>query len=109
MIISCDGMVTGLPSCGFEVVRGQHQQTGLSLCLSGQRNVHCHLVAVEVGVEGGTYQRMQTDGAALDEDGLERLDAQTVQGRRAVQQHRMVDDDLLQHVPNLGRKRSTIA
>ena len=43
-----------------------------------------HLVAVEVGVERGTYQRVQADGAALYQDRLKRLDAQTVQGRRTV-------------------------
>ena len=85
-----------------QVVRGQHQQTGLSLCLSGQRNVNRHLVAVEVSVERGTYQRMQTDGAALDEDRLERLNAQTVQGRRTVQHDRVTLDDVLEHVPYLG-------
>ena len=85
-----------------QVVRGQHQQTGLSLCLCGQRNVNCHLVAVEVGVECGTYQRMQTDGAALNENRLERLNAQTVQGRRTVQHDRVTLDDAFEHVPNLG-------
>jgi hypothetical protein len=40
------------------------------------------------------------DGLALDQLGLERLDAQPVQGRRAVQQHRVLGDDLLQHVPD---------
>mgnify|MGYP000672846349 CR=1 FL=1 len=64
--------------------------------------MNCHLVAVEVGVERGTYQRMQTDGAALDEDRLERLNAQTVQGRRTVQHDRVTLDDVLEHVPYLG-------
>ena len=39
---------------------------------------------------------------ALDQDGLEGLDAQAVQGRRAVEHHGMLLDDLLQHVPDLG-------
>jgi hypothetical protein len=44
--------------------------------------VHGHLVAVEVGVEGRTDQRMELDGAAFDQDWLEGLDAQAVQGRQ---------------------------
>lgn len=58
-----------------------------------------HLVAVEVGVEGRTYQRMQLDGLAFDQHRLERLDAQTVQGRRTVQQHRMLANHFFQDVP----------
>src|SRR6187549_4304758 len=45
---------------------------------------------------------MQLDRLAFDEHGLERLDAQTVQRRSAVQHDRMLADDLLEDVPNLG-------
>ena len=62
-----------------------------------------HLVAVEVRVERGTDERMQLDRAALDEDRLKRLNAQTVQRRRAVEHDGMVLDDLLEHTPDLGR------
>src|SRR5690242_4510754 len=44
---------------------------------------------------------MQLDGAALHQHRLEGLDAQTVQRRRAVQQHRMVVDHLFENVPHL--------
>ena len=64
--------------------------------------MHGHLVAVEVGVEGRTDQRVQLDRLALDQDRLERLDAQAVQRRGAVQQHRMFADHLVQDVPDLG-------
>ena len=67
------------------VVGGQHQRAGFHLRFDRQRHVHGHLVAVEVGVEGRTHQRMELDGLAFDQDRLERLDAQTVQRRRAVQ------------------------
>ena len=43
---------------------------------------------------------MQLDGLALDQHGLERLDAEAVQGRRAVQQHRMFADHLFEDVPH---------
>ena len=59
-----------------DVVRRQHQQAALELRLERQRHVHRHLVAVEVGVERRAHERMNTDGLALDEHRLERLDAQ---------------------------------
>ena len=61
-----------------------------------------HLVAVEVGVVGGADERVELDRLALDEDRLERLDAEAVQRRRAVQEHRVLADDLVEDVPNLG-------
>src|SRR5258706_5037647 len=61
-----------------------------------------HLVAVEVGVEGGAHQGVNLDGRAFDQDRHERLDAEAVQGRGAVEQHRVVADDLVQDVPDLG-------
>ena len=62
--------------------------------------MHSHLVAVEVSVEGGADQRVELDGLALDEHGLERLDAQAMERGRAVQQHGMFADDFLEDVPH---------
>jgi hypothetical protein len=85
-----------------DVVRAQHQDAGLGLRLCRQRQVHRHLVAVEVGVERGADQRVDLDGLALDQLRLERLDAEAVQRRRTVEQHRVLGDDLLEHVPHHG-------
>src|SRR6185437_7786972 len=71
------------------------------LRLDRQRHVNSHLVAVEVGVECRTDQRMQLDRLAFDQLRLERLDAETMQGRRTVQQHRMLADHLFDDVPHL--------
>ena len=87
-----------------QVVGSQHQETCLSLCLSGQRQMHCHLVAVEVGVECGAYQRMQFQRTALYQNRLECLDTQTVQRRRTVQQNRMIVDDIFQRIPYFRRR-----
>ena len=62
--------------------------------------MHGHLVAVEVGVEGGADQRVNLDGLAFHQHRLERLDAQAVQGWGAVQQHRVILDDFFQDVPH---------
>ena len=59
-----------------------------------------HLVAVEVGVEGGADQRMKLDRLALDQHRLEGLDAEAVQCRRAVEQHRMLADHLIEDIPD---------
>ncbi len=84
-----------------DVVGRQHEDPGLGLGLGRQRQVHGHLVAVEVGVEGGAHQRVDLDGLALDQHGLEGLDAEAVQRGRPVQQDRVLLDDLLEHVPHL--------
>ena len=85
-----------------DVVRGQHQDPRLGLRLRRQRHVHRHLVAVEVRVEGVADERVHLDRLALDERRLECLDAEPVQRRGAVQQHRVLLDDLLEDVPHLG-------
>ena len=100
--MSCDGTMIGLPLAGRQDVVGRHHQHArLELRLQRQRHVHGHLVAVEVGVEGGADQRMELDRLALDQHRLEGLDAEPVQRRRAVQQHRVLADDLLEDVPDL--------
>ena len=103
MIMSWVGMVTGRPSRRLEdVVARQHQDAGLGLRLCRQRQVHGHLVAVEVRVERGADERVDLDGLALDQLRLEGLDAEAVQRRRAVEQHGVLGDDLLEHVPHDG-------
>src|SRR5262245_21814913 len=84
-----------------DVVGRQHEHAGLGLPFGRQPPVDRHLVAVEVGVERGAHQRMDLDRLALDEHGLERLDPEAVQRRGPVQQHRVLLDDLLEHVPDL--------
>ena len=65
----------GLARCGEQhVVGGQHQRAGFHLCFHRQRNVDSHLVTVEVGVEGRADERVQLDGLAFDQEGLEGLD-----------------------------------
>ncbi len=88
-----------------DVVRREHQHARLRLRLRREGQVDGHLVAVEVRVERVADERMDLDRLALDEHRLERLDAEAVQRRRAVQEHRMLGDDLLEDVPDLGDHR----
>jgi hypothetical protein len=85
-----------------DVIRRQHQGLGLDLGLDRKRDVNGHLVAVEVGIEGGANERVDLDGLALDEEGLEGLDPKTVKRGRAVEEDRVFADNLLEVVPHLG-------
>ena len=93
----------GLTAGGREdVVRSKHENAGFDLGLGRERDVDGHLVAVEVRVEGGADERVDLDGFTFDEHGLEGLDAETVEGRSAVQQDGVVLDDLFEDVPDDG-------
>ena len=89
---------------GQDVVDGEHERARFRLGLYGQRQVARHLVAVEVGVVARADQRMQLDRAAFPEDRLEGLDAEAVQRRGAVQQDRMLLDDVGEDVPHFRRE-----
>ena len=69
--------------------------------------MHGHLVTVEVGVERAADERVDLDGLALDQLRLEGLDAEAVQRRCAVEQHRVLHDDLFEHVPDHRVARET--
>ena len=62
--------------------------------------MHGHLVAVEVRVERGADERVNADGLAFDQRRFERLNAEAVKGWSAVQENRMLADDVLENVPN---------
>ena len=83
-------------------MRSQHQQLGFEDGLGPQREVHRHLVPVEVRVEGGTYQRVQADGLPFDQPRLESLYPQPVQGGGPVEEHRVAFQHILQDIPHHG-------
>ncbi len=85
-----------------DVVRRHHENTSFKLRFDRQRHVYRHLVAVEVGVERGADQRMKLDRLAFNQDGFKRLNAKTVQRRRAVQKNRVLADNFLENVPHFG-------
>ncbi|GBD36949.1 hypothetical protein HRbin36_02078 [bacterium HR36] len=82
------------------VVGGHHQHHGFHLGLDGKRQVNRHLVTVEVGVIALADQRVDTDGVALNQHGLKRLDAHAMQRRSTIQQDRVIACYLLQDVPH---------
>ena len=98
--MSCDGTMMDRRSTGRRTLFEASISVRFHLRFERQRHVHGHLVAVEVGVERRADERMQLDRLAFDQHRLERLDAQTVQRRRAVQQHRMLTDHLFEDIPD---------
>ena len=80
-------------------VVGRHQErVGLDLGLDRQRQMHSHLVAVEVRVEGRADQRVNLDGLAFHQHRLERLNTQAVERRSAVQKNRMFTNDFFENI-----------
>src|SRR5580704_1842754 len=64
--------------------------------------MNSHLVAIKVGVERGANQRMDLDGLAFDQDGLESLNAKPMQRRSTIEQDRMLTNNVFQDVPDYG-------
>ncbi len=96
------GMASGRPDAGDRMLFDDSIRMRASACASArQRQVHGHLVTVEVGVERLTHQRVQLNCLALHQLRLEGLDAEAVQRRCAVQQHRVLADDLFEDIPHL--------
>ena len=69
---------------GEHVARAEHGLLGFQHRHGGEGYVHGHLVAVEVGVESRTDQRVNLNGVSVDQHGHEGLDPETVQGGCAV-------------------------
>ena len=84
------------------VVRREHEQPALELCLERQWHVHGHLVPVEVGVERRANERVNSNGLAFYQNRLKCLNTESVERRGAVQQHRVIADDLLEDLVHLG-------
>ncbi|MBA7476204.1 hypothetical protein ES707_11586 [subsurface metagenome] len=61
-----------------------------------------HLVAIKIGIKGGTYQRVYLDGATINQHRFKSLDTKPVQSRRPVKQNRPLLDNLLKDIVDLG-------
>src|SRR6266851_4167070 len=85
-----------------DIPRTEHEHGRFDLRFGRQRDVHGHLVAIKVRVERGADKRVDADGFAFDENRFERLNAQTVKRRSAIEHYRMFADDVFQDVPHDG-------
>src|SRR5215471_9944533 len=82
------------------IVWSKHQHPRFQLRLDRQRNVHRHLVAIEVGVVCGANERVNANGFTLDQLRFKRLDRETVQSRSTIQEHRMAPSYFVKNVPH---------
>src|SRR3989338_422428 len=84
---------------GLKQVLGRlHYLPGFGLGGGRQRNVHGHLVAVEVGVKRRTYQGVNLNGLTFDQDRFEGLETKSMKGGSAVKQNIMVARYLFQDI-----------
>src|SRR5439155_62134 len=65
-------------------------------------NVHGHLVAVEVRVERGADERVNSNGFAFDENRFECLNAEAVERGSAGEHDGMFANDVFENVPDNG-------
>ena len=86
-----------------DVVRREQEHRRLKYGFRRQGHVDRHRVAVKVGVKRRADERMYADCPVLGQNRKERLDRNPVQGRRAVQHHRVVLGDFLKYLPHLRR------
>src|SRR6476620_5464110 len=84
------------------IVGREHQHARFQLGFDRQGHVHCHLVAVEVGVVSRANERVNPNGFTLDQLWFKRLNRKTVQSRSTVQEHRMAPGYFVKNVPDLG-------
>jgi len=90
-----------------DVVRRQHEHPCLGLGLGGQRQVHGHLVPVEVRVERRADERWIWIALPSTSTGSKPgcpIGARSGHGS----EHRVLLDDALEHVQTCGRLRSTM-
>ena len=80
-------------------MRCKHQHLCLKYGSISERQVNSHLVTVEVGVECGTYERVQLDGLSFDKFRLEGLDAQSVKSGGTVKHYRVSLENVLEDIP----------
>src|SRR5262249_14829300 len=85
------------------IVRREHQHPRFQLRLDRQRNVHCHLVTVKVGVVSRANERMNPNGLTLDQLWFKCLNRKAVQSRRTIQEHRMAPGYFVKNVPHFRR------
>jgi len=93
---------------GQDVVRGQHEDARLDLGFRGERHVDRHLVAVEVRVERGAHEGWILI-ALLRRASARRPGCPGMQRGSAVEEHRVLADDLLEEIHTSGRCCSTIS
>ena len=82
----------------------EQKETALCLSFLRKREMHSHLVTIEIGVKCCTNKRMQLNCLTFNKDRLESLDAQSVKRRGTVQHNRMLFNHIFENVPDFRFK-----
>ena len=83
-----------------DVVGTKHQNFCFCSCHFTKRKMDSHLVTVEVGIEGRTYERMNTDCTSFNKTWEECLDTKSMQSRCTVQEYRVSFNNTFNTVPH---------
>src|SRR4029453_13445052 len=98
--MSCVGTMIGLPLAGERMLLVDIMRARASTCASTDSGTWTAIWGPsKSGLEAA---QARVGGPSPQEHGFECLDAEAVEGGRAVQQHRMLADDLVEDVPDLG-------
>ena len=84
------------------ILRRRDQFRGFFLPRCRKREMNCHLIAVEVGVERRTNERVNLNRFSFDQNRLEGLNSESVQRRRAIEQHFFTFDHFFERIPNFA-------
>jgi hypothetical protein len=96
-------MMIGLPLAGERMLFVDIINTRASVWASMDRGTWTAIWSPSKSALKAVQTRGATGSPPLDQDGLERLDTQAVQGRGTVQQNGVLPDNLVQGVPHLRR------
>ena len=99
--MSCDGTAMGAPCAGDRMLFDESMSVEASICASGESGMWTAIWSPSKSA----LKAVQTSGwslmrLAFHQHGLKGLDAETVKRGGAVEQDRMVADDLFEDVPN---------
>ena len=107
--MSCDGTMDGSPLDGSRTLFEASISVRASICASIDSGTWTAIWSPSKSALNAGRRAGAADRLALDQHRLERLDAEAVQRRRTVEQHRVLADHLLQDVPDYRLLLSTIA
>src|ERR1700680_5025714 len=102
--MSCDGIAIGEPCAGDRMLLLDSISTDASICASGDSGMWTAIWSPSKSalkaVQTSGWIRIALPSTSTDRRRVERVDAQPGKRRRAVQQHRVLANHFLEHVPH---------
>ena len=99
-------MATGCPLAGDKMLRDDSMRSDASICDSGESGIWTAIWSPSKSALNAVQTSgVDPDGLTFDENGLESLNPEAMERRRAVEQHGMLANDFFEKVPHLGPLR----